>query len=412
MRILLLTQWFDPEPFFKGLPFAKALKDLGHEVQVLTGFPNYPGGKLYHGYKIKLFQREVIDGIRVNRVALFPSHDRSSFKRICNYASFAISASVLGLFLIGKVDIIYAYQPGTISLPAFILKMVKRAPLVYDIQDLWPDTISVSGMMRSRIVLWILGKWMDLVYKSADKIVVQSPGFGKELILRGVDEEKIEAVYNWCDENSLLSSVDNNIDSEDEAMLGDKFNVIFAGNMGKVQGLEAVIEAAEILHDDWPKIQFIFVGDGTEANALKDLANKKALSNVIFMGRKPIHKVGSILGRADALLVHLKDDPLFRITIPSKTQAYMAMGKPILIGVKGDAEHLVLEAGAGISSMPEDPVSIAESVLALNAMSEQERINMGLRGKEFYDNKLSMPVGIMRFERIFLNLLGCDKGDI
>jgi len=399
-----LSQWFDPEPFFKGLPFAKALKEKGHEVQVLTGFPNYPGGKVYPGYRIKLFQRENMDGIPVTRVALYPSHDRSSIKRILNYLSFAIFAAIFGPILVGDVDLIYAYHPpATIGLPALILKYLKKAPIVYDIQDLWPDAVRVSGMLNSKIAISLLDLWCKLIYRFSDKIVVLSPGFKEALKSRGVPAEKIEVIYNWCDENSLLFGT-KTIDFKDELIFKGKFNIIFAGNIGKGQGLEAIIDAAELLKGECLNIQFIFVGDGVELESLRSKAEKKKLSNVIFLSRRPITQIGELLCRADVLLVHLKDIPLFKITIPSKIQAYMSIGKPIMVGAKGDAEKLVKEAKAGISCIPGDPRSIAECAKIFYEMESETLKNMGNNGKHFYENNLSIKVGVEKFSNLFYEI--------
>jgi hypothetical protein len=141
MKILLLTQWFQPEPFFKGLSFAKALKSRGHDVEVLTGFPNYPGGKLYPGYRVRLWQRESVDGIRVNRVALYPSHDRSGLKRMLNYLSFGLSAALIGPLLVQKPDVIYVYNLVTLGPAAYLLRFFYGCPVVYDVQDIWPDSV-------------------------------------------------------------------------------------------------------------------------------------------------------------------------------------------------------------------------------------------------------------------------------
>ncbi|MBC7248240.1 MAG: glycosyltransferase family 4 protein [Actinobacteria bacterium] len=405
MRVLILSQWFDPEPFFKGLPFAKALRDLGHDVQVLTGFPNYPGGKVYPPYKIRLFQREVMEGIPVTRVALYPSHDRSSLKRILNYTSFAVSAALLGPLLIRDIDIIYTYHPpGTIGLPALVMKAAKRAPVVYDIQDLWPDSVRASGMLDNKVALWVLSKLCGVVYRFVDRIVVLSPGFKEELTKRGVAREKIEIIYNWCDEQALASG-DEAIDEDTKEIFRDKFNVLFAGNMGKGQGLEAVVDAAEILRERQPKVQIVLVGDGTEAEKLKERARQKKLDNIVFLGRKPVDEIGGMLRHADVLLVHLKDDPLFRITIPSKTQAYMAIGKPILMGVKGDASRLVLDAGAGIVCAPGDSRSIAEGISSMYLMEEQDLKNMGERARVYYYENLSIFAGTRSFDRLFASLL-------
>ena len=158
MRILLLTQWFDPEPTFKGLAFAQELKKQGHEVQVLTGFPNYPGGKIYDGYKLKLYQREVVEGISILRVALYPSHDSSVLRRIFNYISFAFMAMFFGIFTIKKIDVIYAYHPPlTVGIAAICIKFFRRIPIVYDIQDMWPDTLKATGMLNNDNILSACG---------------------------------------------------------------------------------------------------------------------------------------------------------------------------------------------------------------------------------------------------------------
>ena len=173
MKILLLTQWFDPEPTFKGLAFARELQQQGHQVQVLTGFPNYPGGKIYDGYKLKLYQREQIDGISVLRVALFPDHGSSALKRILNYISIAFMALLFGIFATKKADVIYAYHPPlTVGLAAIFIKLFRRIPIVYDIQDMWPDTLKATGMLNNQRILNIVGHVCHLVYSYVDHIVV------------------------------------------------------------------------------------------------------------------------------------------------------------------------------------------------------------------------------------------------
>ena len=221
MRILILSQWYDPEPTFKGLLFAKKLSKLGHSVDVLTGFPNYPGGKLYDGYKIKFFHREVIDGIPVIRVPLYPSHDSNSIKRILNYTSFALSASLPGFFLVKRPDVIYVYHPpATIGLPALFLHLLHRAPFVYDIQDIWPDTLAATGMMDNKVALWLVNKWCRFIYSQAAKIVVLSPGFKEILIKRDVPDHKIEVIYNWCEDSQIQATGCNKALASELGMAG------------------------------------------------------------------------------------------------------------------------------------------------------------------------------------------------
>lgn len=401
MRILMLTQWFNPEPTFKGLSFAKELKRLGHEVEVLTGFPNYPGGKLYDGYRIQPLYRERMDGIPVLRVPLYPSHDNSPIKRIANYTSFAFSSAILGTFLTKPADVMYVYHPpATVGLPASIISLLRRVPFVYDIQDLWPDTLSATGMLGNNTALKIVDKWCRLLYRRASKIVVLSSGFKDILINRGVPKEKIEVIYNWCDESQIQAAKCDK-DLAHSLGLAGRFNFVFAGTIGKAQALDAVLDAAAILASQQPNIQFVFVGAGIDVDRLKQKTKDMRLTNVLFLPRRSVSQIGGILDLADVLLVHLKDDPLFKITIPSKIQTYMAVGRPILIGAMGDAAELVERANAGISCTPEDPRSIVESVEKLFAMPHAQLEAMGDNGRKFYERELSLSVGARRFEEIF-----------
>jgi colanic acid biosynthesis glycosyl transferase WcaI len=398
MRILLLTQWFDPEPTFKGLVFARALAARGHTVEVLTGFPNYPGGKVYPGYRIRPWAREQSDGIEVLRVALYPSHDNSGPHRVLNYLSFAISAAVIGTALVRRPDVVYVYHPPiTVGFAATVLGFLRRAPFVYDIQDLWPDTVAASGMMSNRAALGLLGTLCNFVYRCARHITVLSPSFKEQLVRRGVPRDKIDVIYNWCDEDSVTRS------SEPVARLcgADRFTILFAGTMGLAQGLESILRAAQMCKTTAPTAEFLFIGGGVDRQRLESMAEEMHLDNVRFMPRQPMHAMGGILAGADALLVHLKDDPLFRITIPSKTQAYLAAGKPILMAVQGDAADLVKQSGSGIVCEPGNPQSIAAAVKQLVSMSPERLADMGRSGKVFYDRELSISVGVEKFEHVF-----------
>jgi colanic acid biosynthesis glycosyl transferase WcaI len=402
---LLLTQWFDPEPTMKGLMFARVLKREGHDVEVVTGFPNYPGGKVFPGYRIKPFQREEVDGVRIIRVALFPSHDASAGRRILNYASFAASASILGSLLTQRPDVIYVYHPPlTVGLAAAALSAAKRAPFVYDVQDLWPDTLAATGMIRNARALRVVDKLARWVYRRAAFVVAQSPGFRRALASRGVPESKLDVIYNWCDEDQLLLEHNPKIAKELEA--GERFNVVFAGTMGKAQGLESVLLGARLLGERGSRAQFIFVGGGVEVASLKKRAERSGLTNVRFLPRMPMAEVGQVLDAADVLLVHLRDDPLFEITIPGKLQAYMAVGKPVLVGVRGDAADLIETSGGGVTCEPEDPDSLADAVERLEAMAPSALQEMGERGKRYYDSELSLRKGTRHFIRIFETVAG------
>jgi len=398
-----LTQWFDPEPTFKGLLFAKKLHELGNDVEVITGFPNYPGGKLYSGYRQKWCSRETIEGVSIVRVPLYPSHEASAIKRILNYLSFALSSCLYGIFLAKKADVIYVYHPPmTVGLSGAVIAFFRQTPFVYDIQDLWPDTLRATGMINNKHVLNLVGIFCSWIYCKSSHIVVLSQGFRDLLVRRGVEDAKISVIYNWCDELALKVQKETGTDL---SCMDGYFNVVFAGNMGKAQALKAVIEAAKIVSSKDKKIQFIFVGSGLEVEALKKMSTSLNLDNVYFLPRMPMNEVGTVLARADVLLVHLRDDPLFSITIPSKTQAYLSMGKPILMAVRGDSADLIQKAEAGLVVFPENAGSIANGVLQLASLPLKIRKTMGEKAKRFYEKELSLSIGTEKFVSLFNQLI-------
>jgi colanic acid biosynthesis glycosyl transferase WcaI len=402
MRILLFSQWFDPEPTFKGLIFARELVRQGYDVEFVTGFPNYPGGKFYTGYKIKLIQRECIDKVNITRLPLFPSHNNSAILRIINYVSFAFSALVYGLFIAKRAHVMYAYHPPlTVGIATSFISWMRGIPLVYDVQDLWPDTLRATGMLRNKHALAFVGLVCGWVYKRVDHLVVLSPGLMRLLVQRGVSQDKVEIIYNWANETELFYSFFN----VPESLVGEaNFKVVFAGNMGKAQALDSVLDAAVILQERGSRAIFVMIGGGIEVEHLKVRSQNLHLGNVVFMPWVPMSEVGALLALADVLLVHLRDDPLFEITIPSKTQAYMSVGKPLLMAVRGDAADLVIRARCGLTADPENPQQLADTVDELATMSDSELKNMGKNGRSFYLKNLSLEVGVSKFSIVFQQL--------
>lgn len=401
MKILLLTQWFDPEPTFKGLLFAQALRDEGHEVEVLTGFPNYPGGKVYEGYKIRAYQKDIVDGITIHRAPLYPSHDGSAIKRVLNYLSFAVSTFFIGLIKTRGIDVIYSYHPPlTTSLSAFLLGLCKRVPFVIDVQDLWPDTLLATGMLKNKKALFVVGKVCDFIYKRAAKVVVLSPGFKYRIESRGVPKDKIEIIYNWCNEPALNDFEESSVKLPDNGNL----NLVFAGNLGYAQGLSTIVNAAEILQKNDIRVNVILLGDGVaKPQAIHD-SNAKSLKNMYFIPRVPMQQVGGILAKADMLLVHLTNNELFEITVPSRTQAYLAMAKPIIMGVSGDAADLITKSDSGVICKPDNPILLAEAITNLSLLPDSQRAKMGINGRDFYYKELSLKIGVAKFIRIFKDI--------
>lgn len=407
-RLVILTQWFEPEPAVKGVKFARRLQDHGFDVEVVTGFPNYPGGKVYDGYRIRPIRRETMNGVAVTRLALYPSHDRSRIGRILNYVSFFLSAVFYLTFFARRADVIYAYHPPlTVAMAAMVARVFRRTSVVLDVQDMWPDTLRATGMIGNDRILRIVDVFCRWTWRRADHIAVLSNGFRRLLIERGVPEEKITVIPNWADEQAVDTDPGTRPEALGEA---DKFRVLFAGNMGPAQALDPVLDAATTIAHKNPRIEFCFLGSGLELERLKARAEREALANVRFLPRVPMAEVAAYLAAADCLLVHLKADPLFSITIPSKTQAYMAAGKPIVMAVEGDAAELVRQSGGGVVVPPEDAGSLADAIVRLAKLGPGDLAELGANARRFYDAHLSFERGVGSFATVLAKATRKRKG--
>jgi len=274
---------------------------------------------------------------------------------------------------------------------------------VMDVQDMWPDTLKATGMATNGFVLQLTGLCCQWLYKAVDHIVVLSPGFQKLLASRGVPKDKISIIYNWADETALeLRKHTTPTEMADPKM----FRVLFAGNMGKAQALDNVLDAAQIVAERRKNVEFVFLGGGLKVNCLKNKAAEARLTNVKFLPAVPMAEVGNYLAAADCLLVHLRSDPLFAVTIPSKTQAYMAAGKPIIIAVEGNAAELVKQSKGGIDVPTNDPRALSEAVLYMAGLPKDELTKMGCAAKDFYEKNLSLERGAEAFVNLFRKILG------
>lgn len=402
-RVLYLSQWFPPENGAVGLQVAHALRARGYEVEALTGFPNYPTGKLAAGYRLAPYRREVMDGVVVHRVFLYPSHDRSSVGRTLNYVSFFLSALVFCLFNGRRYDAIYVYHPPILpALAAALTGLVTRRPFIVEVQDLWPDSIAASGMNGVSTLARILGPVCRFVYRRAALVLGQSEGMAKRLVERGAEASKTGVVFNWADEAAARA---NGVYPVAALNFEGRFNFVYAGNMGAVQALEVLIEAARLAVRTEPRIQLTLIGEGTERARLEALARDSGLDCVQVLGGVPIAQVGDVLAAADVLVVHLKDDPLFEITIPSKTQFYLAMGKPVLIAVSGEAARIVEEAGAGVGVAPGDSAAVAAAMIRMAQTPQPELLVMGARGRAAYDARFSFAAALDRRAALIQQIL-------
>jgi glycosyltransferase involved in cell wall biosynthesis len=375
----------------------------GHQVKVMTGFPNFPSGQLYPGYRVKLLQKETINGISIVRLPLYPEHSRSVIKRSINYLSFSLSAAILGVFTVSKPDVMFVYHPPlTVGIPAYILSRLWRIPFVYQIQDMWPETLNATGMLKSTLMLKLIGYFAKWVYKKAAEICVISPGFYENLIKKKVPSKKVHVISNWVDSEAYYVAEQDTCISE-ELRLSKRFNVMFAGIIGAAQGLEVVLEAAMLLRNE-KDIQFVLVGDGIALPELKKTANDLSLKNVLFLGRFPQDFMPRIYALADVLLIHLKDDPLFSITIPHKTLSYLASGKPILAAVTGNTADVVTQAKAGITCPPSDPKALAQAVKNLYKIDRAELKRIGRNGRRAAKNLYSREHLVSEIESVFFRL--------
>jgi glycosyltransferase involved in cell wall biosynthesis len=354
---------------------------------------------VYDGYRIRPFQRELNDGIEITRLALYPSHDRSKIGRIFNYVSFFLSATIYLVFVARRADVIYAYHPPlTVGLAAALARLVRRVPVVLDVQDIWPDTLRATGMIGNERILSLIDKFCRWTWRHVDRLAVLSHGFRRLLLERGVKERNVRVIHNWAEEQAVSGPTGPTPDIFSDT---SRFRVLFAGNIGAAQALDSVLQAAKFVSERTNQIDFCFLGSGIELDRLKGLAGEMGLINVQFLPRVPASEVGAWLHAADCLLVHLRRDPLFEITIPSKTQAYMAAGKPVIMGVEGDAAELIRQSGGGMVVPPEQPQALADAVIALSLLTKRELAEIGHKSRQFYSDNLSLRHGIERFIALF-----------
>jgi glycosyltransferase involved in cell wall biosynthesis len=376
----------------------------GHAVTALTGFPNYPKGKTYVGYKQKVYQKELIDGVRVIRIPVYPDRSRSFLKRSLNNLSFPAASSILGGFLTDRPDVMLVQHPPiTLGIPAYLISRIHRIPFVFLIQDMWPETLPATGMVSNPTILKAIGRLAKFTYAKAKSIAVISPGFKRNLVEKGVPEEKVEVIYN-CAYESSFPSVEKDHSLGKELGLIGYFNILYAGNIGPAQGLHNVIDAASLL-TDIQDLHFVFMGDGVERERLERTVVERSLRNIKFVNRIPMEKMPFIYAQVEAVMVHLTDDPLFEITIPGKTQSCLLSGRPIIASVNGDAADLVVKAGAGFAVKAMDPDGLAQAVRGLYNMPSNEREAMGLSGRNFYLKNLSPEVQVKKYEQLFKEII-------
>jgi len=408
MNILIVSQYFWPENFLIN-NLALGLLQRGHHVTVLTGSPNYPSGKFFDGYGY-FNRQENYHGVNVLRVPLLPRGRGGGSRLALNFLSFALSASILGpLICRGRFDRIFVFEPSpiTVGVPAIILKLCKSAPLLFWVQDLWPESLLATGAVKSRPVLAMIDALVKYIYRNCDLILVQSRAFFDSIVAHGGDTGAIEYFPN-----SAEKVFDNPAaPAEHPPLLPHGFRLMFAGNIGAAQDFPTIIAAAEKLRH-LTAIHWLIVGDGRMREwAEEEVRNRGLCGQFHFLGSHPIDAMPAFFSSADAMLVTLRKEPIFALTIPSKVQAYLACGKPVIAALDGEGAQVIIDSGAGFACPGEDPDAFSRVVLKMYETAPAERAEMGMRGRAYYEANFDSDMLLDRLENWMLQLPARQGGD-
>lgn len=398
MNVLIVSQYFWPENF-RINDLVQGLCQRGHQVTVLTGLPNYPEGRILPGYGLFGKRREEYCGATVVRVPMLPRGKGGGLRLALNYLSFAFFASMLGPFRCrGKYDVIFVYEPSpiTVGLPALRLKKFKKAPIVFWVQDLWPESLSATGAVRSPWILRRVERLVRFIYRGCDRVLVQSESFVPSIEKLGVSRDRMAYFPNSAEE--LYQPVALPEDAPERAGLPQGFRVMFAGNIGAAQDFGTILGAAERLKS-CPDIQWLILGDGRMLPWVRDEIEKRGLgASVHLLGRHPVEAMPRYFSLADAMLVTLKKEPIFALTIPSKVQSYLACGRPIIAALDGEGARVIREAGAGVAAPAEDDAGLAEAVLRMYRMEKDEREQLGANGLRYFRDNFERTMLLDRLE--------------
>ncbi|MDB5809617.1 MAG: glycosyltransferase [Betaproteobacteria bacterium] len=398
MRILIVSQYFWPESF-RVNDLAQGLKERGHTVEVLTGMPNYPAGKLFPGYSMFSPAHETYDGILVKRVPLIPRGPRRDWRLAFNYLSFALTSCLLGpLRCRGHYDIIFVFQasPITVGLPGILLRALKRAPLLFWVQDLWPESLSATGAVKSTTILHLVRKLVDFIYRRCDLVLVSSKGFTSHVLASGIDRGHVVHFPNWA-ENHYQPLASPSAAVHDELPAG--FRVMFAGNIGSAQSFDTILSAAERLknHAD---IHWVILGEGNMRPWVVDEVKRRGLERQVhLLGSQPTDTMPGYFSAADAMLVTLRADEVFALTVPSKLQSYLACGKPVIAALNGEGARIVNQAAVGVSCPAENADELAAAVLSLYQMPPERRRAMGENARAYFEANYERGMLLDRLER-------------
>jgi colanic acid biosynthesis glycosyl transferase WcaI len=409
MKILYISQYFPPE---MGAPAARAVElsrhwaSAGHEVTVLTGFPNHPTGIVppeYRGRLKRLVSREQIDGVQVVRTWLLPFPNRKAYQRILNYGSFFASSASTGSFL-SRPDVVIATSPQLlVGLSGWWVARLKGVPFVFEVRDLWPESLAAVGMGNENSLLYkTLARVARFLYRHSDRVVVVSPAFEDYLVEHGVvPRDKISVIENGVETQLFAPSVGSlKIVMETEG----RFVVSYIGTMGMAHGLETILAAAAQLQNQTPEILFVLLGAGAEKEKIIALARQRELNNVRFVDQQPRENIPAYIGASDVCLVLLKKSEVFKTVIPTKMLEFMSCARPVILGVDGQARAILERAHGGLAVEPENVDSLVNAVHYL-AANRDEAFQMGRNGREYILREFSRSQTAKAYIRVLEKLL-------
>ena len=393
-KILLVSQHFYPEAFVIN-PLCQEMARLGVDVEVLTGQPNYPNGKIYDGYKAISIRIDYFnENIKVHRVPMFPRGNAGKLRLILNYLSFILSATFIGSWLVRKstFDTIFVYATSPIfqAFAAIVIKYIFRKKMVIWVQDIWPDVLQGTGMVTNRHILKIIGYMVNWIYRQSDLLVVQSEAFIEDVSSRAPNKK---VVYIPNPALPLAQGRDY-----DKIGTKDDFIVLFAGNVGRAQNFDTVLDAANILKP-YKEIKFVVAGSGVDRERVMAIAEKLSL-NISFIGHVGHDQIASVLSQADCLLVSLVANPIVSKTVPSKIPTYMAAGKPIIGSLNGAGVKIIKEAQAGLVSEAGNAELLAENILCLYKDADGQREIFSKKSYEYFEKQFEISAVAMKFQNI------------
>ena len=395
LSILVISQYFWPENF-RINDLVGELVDRGHEVTVLTGIPNYPDGFVFEDYKKNPKDFSSYKNAKIIRVPLVPRRNNSIFL-ILNYLSFVISACFFGVWKLRKkkIDVIFVFEPSpiTVGIPAALFRKLKKAPIAFWVLDLWPDTLEALGIIKSKKVIKLVGVLVSWIYGKCDLILAQSKGFIEHIGKHATVNSKIVYFPSWSDTPSEAQSPAKEIEKKEGV-----FDILFAGNIGDAQDFPSILHAASLLKDK-ENIRWLIVGDGRQSKwVCEEIKRLNLVNRVQMLGKFPLDRMPSFYAHADALLVSLRNSPIFSITIPGKVQSYLATGIPILGMLSGEGADIIQRTKSGLVCEAGDSEGLARNILMLLSLPDFERNKMGLNGIYATNNEFSRIQLITKLE--------------